>query len=70
MDNRDAGHQHVNAGGEVARPVSFANSQPAEFWRWHPGMPMQKGIWNIPSPCNLHVLTPDALIIPLVGVDS
>jgi 5-formyltetrahydrofolate cyclo-ligase len=33
-------------------------------------MPMQKGIWDIPTPKEREVLTPDAVIVPLVGFDE
>lgn len=69
MGNGDVGYQHVNPRRQVARPVTFPDSEPAECWRWNPGMPLQQDIWNIPSPRKPHVLTPDALIIPLVGAD-
>jgi hypothetical protein len=70
MGNRDVGYQHVNARRQLARPVTFADSEPAEYWCWNPGMPLRQDIWSIPSPRKPHVLTPDALIIPLVGADS
>ncbi len=54
----------------MALPVIVKKSAPVEFWSWHPGMPMQKGIWDIPTPREREVLTPDALLVPLVGFDD
>ena len=54
----------------AALPVVVAKSEPVEFWRWQPGAAMQRGFWNIPIPAERHAVTPDALLIPLVGYDS
>jgi len=62
--------QFLASGGQVALPVVVQRSAPVEFWRWHPGMLMQTGIWNIPIPKERDVLMPDAVIVPLVGFDG
>jgi 5-formyltetrahydrofolate cyclo-ligase len=69
FDVRDIAKQHLAAGGRVALPVIVEKSAPVEFWKWHPGMPMQKGIWNIPIPLERQVLPPNVVIVPLVGFD-
>jgi 5,10-methenyltetrahydrofolate synthetase len=33
-------------------------------------MRLQRGLWDIPIPAERELVTPDALIIPLVGFDS
>ena len=33
-------------------------------------MRMRRGVWNIPIPLEREVLTPEALIVPLVGFDG
>ena len=70
FDVRGVAKQHLTSGGQVALPVVVQQSAPVEFWRWHPGMPMQTGIWNIPIPKERDVLMPDAVIVPLVGFDG
>ncbi len=70
IDVRRIAEHHLAAGGEVALPVMVQKSAPVEFWRWHPGSPMQTGIWNIPIPKQRDVLTLDAVIVPLVGFDA
>jgi 5-formyltetrahydrofolate cyclo-ligase len=69
FDVRGIAKDHVAAGGEVALPVIVAKSAPVEFWRWRPGMPMEKGVWDIPVPRERDVLRLDAVIVPLVGFD-
>jgi 5-formyltetrahydrofolate cyclo-ligase len=70
FDVRRIAEHHLAQGGEVALPVMVQKSAPVEFWRWHPGMAMQTGIWNIPFPKQRDVLTPDAVLVPLVGFDA
>jgi len=69
IDVRDLASAFLEGGGRVALPVVVTQSAPLEFWRWEPGMPMSKGIWNIPIPQRREVLHPEALIVPLVGWD-
>ncbi len=69
IDVRDIARQHIEAGGTVGLPVVVEKAAPVEFWKWRPGMGMKRGVWNIPIPATREVVTPDALIIPLVGFD-
>jgi 5-formyltetrahydrofolate cyclo-ligase len=70
IDVRDIARKHVEAGGAVALPVVVEKGAPVEFWNWRPGMPMRRGVWNIPIPLDRDVLIPEALIVPLVGFDG
>ena len=70
IDLRDIARKHVEAGGAVALPVVVEKGAPVEFWNWKPGMRMRRGVWNIPIPLEREVLTPEALIVPLVGFDG
>jgi 5-formyltetrahydrofolate cyclo-ligase len=70
FDVRGIAKEHLTCGGQVALPVVVDKSAPVEFWRWHPGMPMQRGIWNIPIPREQDVVIPDVVIAPLVGFDT
>jgi 5-formyltetrahydrofolate cyclo-ligase len=70
LDLRHVARQHVDAGGVAALPVVVAKGEPVEFWRWEPGAQMQRGFWNIPVPLTRRCVTPEALLIPMVGYDS
>jgi 5,10-methenyltetrahydrofolate synthetase len=70
IDVRDIARQHIEAGGTVGLPVVVEKAAPVEFWLWRPGMGMKRGVWNIPIPVKREVVTPDALIVPLVGFDD
>src|ERR1700761_8395250 len=65
FDVRGIAKRHLASGEQVALPVIVQKSAPVEFWSWRPGMPMRKGIWNIPTPKERDVLTPDVVLVPL-----
>jgi 5-formyltetrahydrofolate cyclo-ligase len=69
LDLRPLARRHVAAGGTVALPVVVRAAAPVEFWRWEPGVRMVRGLWNIPVPKERRPVTPDVLVIPLVGFD-
>jgi 5,10-methenyltetrahydrofolate synthetase len=50
--------------------VIVQKSAPLEFWVWKPGMPMDRGVWDIPVPATREAVEPDVLIAPLVGFDT
>jgi 5-formyltetrahydrofolate cyclo-ligase len=70
LDLRGLARRHIDAGGVAALPVVVAKNEPVEFWRWETSSAMRRGFWNIPVPLKRHSVTPDALLIPLVGYDS
>jgi len=69
IDVRDLAHRHIEAGGIAALPVVVEKNAAVEFWRWRPEVPMSRGLFNIPIPGEREVVTPDVLIVPLVGFD-
>ena len=69
-DMRETARRHVAGGGVAALPVITQEAAPVEFWRWEPDAAMQVGFWKIPIPAERHTITPDALVIPLVGHDA
>ena len=69
LDLRPLARRHVAGGGIVGLPVVVRGAAPVEFWRWEPGVPLVRGQWNIPVPKERRAVTPDLLVIPLVGFD-
>lgn len=59
----------ASQGAKVALPVVVRKYAPVEFWEWHPKMKMKAGHWDIPEPSIRAPLTPDVLLVPLVGFD-
>ena len=59
-----------NRGGCPALPHVVQARQPLEFLRWHPGAEMVRGVYDIPVPKDASAVTPDVLIVPLVGFDG
>lgn len=57
------------AGVVLCLPVVVEPKTPLEYWRWQPGDPMRSGFWNIPSPIQRDVRSPDLVLAPLVGFD-
>jgi 5-formyltetrahydrofolate cyclo-ligase len=70
IDILEVAEEHLSRGGSLALPVVVEKAAPVEFWRWRPGMPMARGVWNIPIPASRDCVWPDALIVPLLGFDS
>jgi 5-formyltetrahydrofolate cyclo-ligase len=55
-------------GARAALPVVVAKGQPLEFREWWPGVAMVNGVYDLPVPDGTAVVTPDALLIPAVGI--
>ena len=70
LDLRGIARGHIEAGGATGLPVVVAKNEPVEFWSWEPTTAMQRGFWNIPVPHARRCVTPDVLVIPLVGYDA
>src|SRR5260370_25002828 len=57
-------------GVRAVLPAVVAQVQPLEFREWWPGVPMANGGYDLPVPDRTSLLTPDALLIPALGVGS
>jgi 5-formyltetrahydrofolate cyclo-ligase len=56
-------------GVRLALPVVAEKAKPLVFRAWWPGIPMMRGVWNIPVPASGDPVAPDVLLVPLVGFD-
>jgi len=63
------GRMH-DAGHVTVLPVVVEKGAPLSFRRWYPGVPMEKGFWNIPVPVDTETFTPQVLLAPVVGFDA
>jgi 5-formyltetrahydrofolate cyclo-ligase len=61
--------QWIARGGRAALPVVVEKNRPLEFRRWRPGAKMALGVYDIPYPAEGKAVTPEALLVPMVGFD-
>jgi 5-formyltetrahydrofolate cyclo-ligase len=61
--------QLIDAGAQVALPSIVQKNAPLEFRLWKPGARLAVGVYDIPYPADGAAVTPDTLVIPLVGYD-
>ena len=54
---------------EVVNEVQ-GNNAPLHFRKWWPQAPMKTGAYAIPVPDDTELVTPDALIMPMLGFDQ
>lgn len=59
----------IASGSSVALPVVVDKKGPLEYRAWRPGDKLIDGVWNIPIPERRDVVTPHAVLAPLVGFD-
>ena len=59
----------ISAGSAVALPVVVDKKGPLEYRAWRPGEKLVDGVWNIPIPEKRQIITPQAVLAPLVGFD-
>jgi 5,10-methenyltetrahydrofolate synthetase len=57
-------------GALTALPVVVAPKQPLVFREWHPGVALSAGPLGIPFPPDSELVTPTALLLPMVGWDE
>jgi 5-formyltetrahydrofolate cyclo-ligase len=69
-DLRDWMRELCQRGVRIALPVALALGEPMIFREWRPGVPMARGLWNIPHPADGVVVEPDCVLAPLVGFDA
>ncbi|MEQ8507223.1 MAG: 5-formyltetrahydrofolate cyclo-ligase [Rhodospirillales bacterium] len=70
MDLRELVGGLIAEGWQGALPVVVQEKQPVEFWAWTPDTKMVPGVWNIPVPGQCCPVTPDVLLVPLLGFDE
>ena len=57
-------------GATLALPEIQDNGAPLRFRKWWPEAPMKTGAYAIPVPDNTELLTPGAVIMPMIGFDQ
>jgi 5-formyltetrahydrofolate cyclo-ligase len=62
----------IEEGGRAALPAVVAREQPLEYREWYPGIAMNAGrhSFQIPHPAEGPALTPDTILVPLLGFDG
>lgn len=70
IDIRLLASRPLGADTIFALPVVVEYGAPLEFHRWRPGDRLIPGVWNIPQPALRHRVTPDLLLVPLLGHDA
>jgi 5-formyltetrahydrofolate cyclo-ligase len=59
----------IASGSSVGLPAVVDKKGPLEYRAWRPGDKLVDGVWNIPVPERRDVVTPNAVLAPLVGFD-
>ena len=57
-------------GARILLPVVVEKAAPLVFRRWRPGCRMERGIWDIPIPAEGEAMSPEVVIVPLLGIDA
>jgi 5-formyltetrahydrofolate cyclo-ligase len=69
-DVRHHAAQLRRLGASTALPVVVAAGVPLIFRKWYPGVKLKDGPLGIPYPEDAEVLTPDHVLLPMVGWDA
>ena len=56
-------------GMRLALPVAAERAKPLLFRSWRPGDRLTPGLWDIPVPAEGDPVSPDVLLVPVVGFD-
>ena len=59
----------IAGGGMAALPVVVGKNLPLQFRLWRPGTRMTGGAHGIPHPAEGRIVTPEALLVPMLGFD-
>ena len=70
IDIRSLASLHADSETVFALPVVVEYGAPLEFHRWRLGDHLIPGVWNIPVPARREPVTPDLLLVPLLGHDA
>jgi 5,10-methenyltetrahydrofolate synthetase len=57
-------------GAVTALPVVVAPKTPLLFRAWHPGVQVQRGLYDIPYPVGSPEVRPDTVLLPMLGFDD
>src|ERR1700761_1739916 len=57
-------------GFTAALPVVLGKGKPLEFRDWNRETTLASGVWDIPYPAEGEAVTPNVLIVPVVGFDD
>ncbi|MGH8727760.1 MAG: 5-formyltetrahydrofolate cyclo-ligase [Burkholderiales bacterium] len=69
-DARFVAKHFRDRGALTALPAVVGKKTALEFRGWRPGVRMSKGVYDIPVPEGSDVVTPDALIVPMIAFDE
>ena len=69
-DARPLVERFIAQGGRAALPVVAARGSALQFRCWEPGVAMVAGEHGIPVPADGEPLSPDLMLVPLVGFDE
>ncbi len=57
-------------GAATALPVVVAPRTPLIFREWHPGVKLERGVYDIPYPVGSREVQPDTVLLPMLGFDD
>jgi 5-formyltetrahydrofolate cyclo-ligase len=57
-------------GAITALPVVVAPKTPLIFREWHPGVRLERGVYDIPYPADSRQVQPDTVLLPMLGFDD
>lgn len=70
IDLRGIVTEMMALGATAALPAVVEKARPLEFRAWHPGIALERGVWDIPVPAPRTVVQPTVLLVALLGFDG